>query len=50
MRRFLALTMSMTLLAGFVDAMGSVRLGQLYPSFMSGNTTRWGTINGGRLP
>lgn len=32
----------MTVLAGYVDAVGYVRLGQLYLSFMSGNTTRWG--------
>jgi uncharacterized membrane protein YoaK (UPF0700 family) len=42
MRRLLALTMIMTLLAGFVDAVGYARLGQLYLSFMSGNSTRWG--------
>lgn len=40
--RLLGLTLAMTLLAGFVDAVGYVRLGQLYLSFMSGNTTRWG--------
>lgn len=42
MRRLLALTMVMTLIAGFVDAVGYARLGQLYLSFMSGNSTRWG--------
>jgi len=41
-RGLLILMMLMTLVAGFVDAVGYVRLGQLYVSFMSGNSTRWG--------
>ena len=41
-RGLLILMMLMTSVAGFVDAVGYVRLGQLYLSFMSGNSTRWG--------
>jgi uncharacterized membrane protein YoaK (UPF0700 family) len=33
----------MTLVAGFVDAVGYTSLGHLYLSFMSGNTTSWGS-------
>jgi oxalate decarboxylase len=41
MTRLLVMGLLMTLLAGFVDAIGYVSLGQLYLSFMSGNTTQW---------
>jgi len=41
-RGLLILMMLLTLFAGFLDAVGYVRLGQLYLSFMSGNSTRWG--------
>ena len=41
-QQVLALATMMTLVAGFVDAVGYVNLGQLYLSFMSGNTTRFG--------
>lgn len=34
----------MTLTAGFVDAIGYSELGNLYLSFMSGNTTHMGTV------
>lgn len=38
----LAVGLLMTLAAGYVDAVGYVRLGQLYLSFMSGNSAQWG--------
>lgn len=41
-RQILALTTAMTMVAGFVDAVGYINLGQFYLSFMSGNTTRFG--------
>ncbi|RZK80849.1 MAG: DUF1275 domain-containing protein, partial [Methylobacterium sp.] len=31
----------LTALAGYVDALGFIRLGGLYTSFMSGNTTQF---------
>lgn len=36
----LAIGLSLTALAGYVDALGFVRLGGVYTSFMSGNTTQ----------
>jgi oxalate decarboxylase len=41
-RHALALATALTTIAGFVDAVGYVNLGQFYLSFMSGNTTRLG--------
>ena len=38
--RRLALAVALTLLAGFVDAVGFVRFGGLFVSFMSGNSTK----------
>ncbi|MBN9511351.1 MAG: DUF1275 family protein [Alphaproteobacteria bacterium] len=43
----LALGLVMTMAAGFVDALGYARLGQLYVSFMSGNSTRLGVALAG---
>jgi uncharacterized membrane protein YoaK (UPF0700 family) len=42
-RGLLLLSLMMTLIAGFLDAVGYTSLGHLYLSFMSGNTTSWGT-------
>ncbi|GBU16570.1 MULTISPECIES: DUF1275 family protein [Methylobacterium] len=36
----IAFGLTLTALAGFIDALGFIRLGGLYTSFMSGNTTR----------
>lgn len=36
----------LTALAGYVDALGFLRLGGLYTSFMSGNTTQFATFAG----
>jgi uncharacterized membrane protein YoaK (UPF0700 family) len=38
----------LTVLAGWIDAVGFLRLGGLYASFMSGNTTQLGIFIGGR--
>jgi len=38
--------LALTALAGWVDAIGFLRLGGLYPSFMSGNTTQLGIAIG----
>ena len=38
----LSLGLLLTATAGWVDAIGFLRLGGLYPSFMSGNTTQLG--------
>jgi len=38
--------LALTALAGWVDAIGFLRLGGLYPSFMSGNTTQLGIALG----
>ena len=38
--------LALTALAGWVDAIGFLRLGGLYPSFMSGNTTQLGIAFG----
>ena len=46
-RPALALGLVMTMAAGFVDALGYARLGQLYVSFMSGNSTRLGVALAG---
>jgi uncharacterized membrane protein YoaK (UPF0700 family) len=49
-RRGLALALLLTGLAGMVDAIGFIRLGHLFVSFMSGNSTQFAVALGrGRL-
>lgn len=49
-RRFWVLAVSLAALAGFVDAIGFIRLGGLFVSFMSGNSTRLGVDLAAGLP
>lgn len=41
-RSFLALSVSLAFLAGYVDALGFLQMGGIFVSFMSGNMTRLG--------
>ncbi len=45
----LAFGLLLTLLAGYIDAIGFIRLGGFYASFMSGNTTQIGVFAAQRL-
>jgi uncharacterized membrane protein YoaK (UPF0700 family) len=49
-QREIGLAASLSAVAGFVDAVGYLKLGGFFVSFMSGNTTRLGVALGGGLP
>lgn len=48
--RIWMLAAGLALLAGYVDAIGFLRLGGLFVSFMSGNSTRLAVALVGHLP